>query len=109
MAVIIDDGLTPASGVYTTVLFGSGALGYAVAEPRVAPGTEIYNLPMAGNGGGQQTLHSRINCALHPLGFQWVEGTIAGESPAMADLSQAAHWSRVVQRKAVPLAFLLSN
>lgn len=47
-----------------------------------------------------------MNLAAHPLGFAWVEGTIAGESPTIAELGTAAHWDRVVERKAVPLAFL---
>lgn len=109
LAVTIDDGLSPNAGVYTTILFGAGALGFGVAAPRMAPGTELYRLPHAGKGAGQDTLHSRFNVAIHPLGFQWVEGTIASESPSIAELAVAAHWNRVVVRKAVPLAFLLSK
>lgn len=109
LAVIVDDGLPLASGNYTTVLFGAGAVGYAVAEPRVAAGTEVENLPSAGRGGGQQILHSRINLAVHPSGFSWAEGTIDGESPTIAELADASHWLRVVERKAVPLAFLITK
>lgn len=110
LAVIVDDGLPVASGNYTTVLFGPGAIGYAVADPRIAPGTEIENQPSAGNGGGQQTLHSRINAACHPLGFTWKETTVAGNSPTIAELRLAANWGRVVtERKSVPLAFLVSK
>jgi len=50
-----------------------------------------------------------VTLAVHPAGFAWVEGTIAGESPAIAELADAAHWSRVVERKAVPLAFLVTK
>jgi hypothetical protein len=32
MAVIVDDNLTPASGVYTTILMGPGALGYGMSH-----------------------------------------------------------------------------
>ena len=110
LAVIVDDGLPVATGNYTTVLFGPGAIGYAVADPRIAPGTEIENQPSAGNGGGQQTLHSRLNVACHPLGFTWKETTVAGNSPTIAELRLAANWGRVVtERKAVPLAFLVSK
>lgn len=119
LAVIVDDGLpftaaagagsTDAAAQYTTVLFGSGAVGYGVAEPRIAAGTEIENLPSAGRGGGQQVLHSRVNLAVHPAGFAWNEGTIAGDSPSLAELAEAAHWSRVFERKAIPLAFLITN
>lgn len=108
LAVVVDDGLTAdEKGVYTNILFGGGAVGYATAEPRVADGTEIENLPSAGNGGGQQVLHSRINTAIHPLGFSWKESSVSSESPSLAELAKAANWSRIVERKAVPLAFLL--
>ena len=43
---------------------------------------------------------------MHPAGFSWAEGTIADESPTIAELADAAHWLRTVERKAVPLAFL---
>jgi hypothetical protein len=114
MAVCVDDELTPANGIYTTILFGRGALGFAASEPRTGFGTELWRAPAAGNGGGQSVLHSRFNVGLHPLGFAWADGTagnaIAGDSPTQAELANGAHWSRVVaQRKSVPLAFLISK
>lgn len=109
LAVIIDDGMPVATGVYTSALFGAGAVGYGLTAPRIAAGTEVENLPSAGKGGGQQILHSRVNLAVHPAGFAWVEDTIAGDSPSIAELSDAAHWDRVVERKAVPLAFLVAK
>ena len=48
-----DDGLTPASGVYTTILLGPAAVGFGVSAPRTGYGTELYRYPSAGNGGGQ--------------------------------------------------------
>jgi hypothetical protein len=113
MAVVIDDGLAFSGGIYMTALFGRGAVGYAVSEPRIAPGTEVYNVPAAGNGGGQVTLHSRINIAIAPLGWSWSDSSggtaLVGESPTQADLAVAAHWTRVTARKACPIAFLMSK
>ena len=110
MAVILDDSLTPASGIYTTVVFGPAAVGFAVTEPRTGYGTELWRVPSAGNGGGQTTLHSRFNVALHPLGFKFTSASVAGESPTQAELALAANWTRAVsQRKSVPLAFLVSK
>lgn len=107
LRVVVDDGLpVPAAGVYVTVLFGGSSIGYGVTGPRIADGTEIENLPSAGRGGGQQILHSRVNLAVHPLGFQWLEGSVADVSPSIAELALAANWKRVIERKAVPLAFL---
>ncbi|WP_028240529.1 hypothetical protein [Stutzerimonas azotifigens] len=114
LAVIVDDGMPKVSDGesgfnYTSVLFGAGAVGYGLTAPRVAAGTEVENIPGAGNGGGQQILHSRVNLAVHPAGFAWVEGTLAGDSPTIAELSAAVHWDRVVERKAVPMAFLVTK
>ncbi len=109
MAVIVDDLLPVNTGDYTTVLFTPGAVGWGMTAPRVAEGTEVENLPGAGNGGGQQILHSRVNLAVHPSGFQWNEGSVAGESPTIAELALAANWNRVVERKAAGLAFLVSK
>ena len=106
LGILVDDGLPVTAGVYTSVLFGSGAVGYGLTDPRIAAGTEVENLPSAGNGGGQQVLHSRVNLAIHPLGFQWKETNVAGESPSLAELALAANWDRVAERKAVPVAFL---
>lgn len=113
LAIVVDDGLPvvdlgAGKVAYTTVLMGPGAVGLGISEPRVAAGTEVENLPSAGKGGGQQVLHSRINLALHPLGFQWKEASVVGASPTIAELAAAANWDRVVERKAIPLAFLLT-
>ncbi|BAP13793.1 hypothetical protein AS19_09420 [Alcanivorax sp. NBRC 101098] len=109
LAVVQDDGMPVDSGKYTTALFGAGAFGFALAAPRVAQGTEIENLPSAGNGGGQQVLHSRVNIGLHPAGFSWNEASVVGESATQTELEDATNWSRVVERKAAPLAFLVSK
>ena len=111
LAVTVDDGLVPDSnGVYTSVLFAAGAIGYGSAEPRIAAGTEIENLPGAGNGGGQQILHTRVNLAFAPLGYGWTEASVAKESPSIAELAIAENWKRTAaERKHVPIAFLLTK
>jgi hypothetical protein len=114
--LIQDDNLTIGGtpGVYISVLFGAGAVGFATAPPRTGYGTELFRAPNAGNGSGLTELHSRINLAIHPLGFSWSdssgENALAGPSPMIADLKKPAHWTRVAtQRKSIPLAFLVSN
>ncbi len=114
MAVAIDDNLMLTTGTYVSVLFGAGAVGYGVSAPRVGLGTEIYRQPMQGNGGGVTYLYSRMNIAMAPLGYSWSDGSgataVAGDSPSLADLANAAHWARVTsQRKSIPLAFLISK
>ena len=114
MNVCIDDNLTISSGVYVSVLFGAGAVGYGVSEPRAGIGTELWRAPSAGNGGGQTFLYSRMNIGMTPVGFSWNDDTgataIALESPTLADLATASHWTRVaIARKSIPLAFLISK
>lgn len=109
LAVIQDDSMPKAGDVYTSALFGSGAFGYGVSSPRFAAGTEIENLPSAGNGGGQQILHTRLNVAVHPIGYRWTEADVDAESPNLAELAKAVNWTRSVERRAIPLAFLKSK
>lgn len=106
LAVIVDDGMPADAGVYTSVLFATGTIGYGAAEPRSAPGTEIARVPDAGRGGGQDVLHSRIVSAIAPAGFSFTSHTVAGESPSLAELRLADNWERKLERKAVGLAFL---
>ena len=111
LGVIVDDALVADDkGIYTSILFGAGAIGYAISSPRIAAGTEIENKPDAGNGGGQQILHTRLNMAFQPLGYSWVESSVAAESPTPTELANAANWKRIVDdRRAIPLAFLLTK
>jgi hypothetical protein len=111
MAVIIDDNLTTSTaGLFVTVLMGPGAFGFAVAEPRTGFGTELWRIPGAGNGGGQSVLHTRFNQSMHPLGMSFTNTTVAGDSPALAELALPANWTRAVSsRKSLPLAFLISH
>lgn len=110
LMLVQDDGLPKVDGVYTSVLAGAGAFGYAVSAPEHADGTEIESQPSQGNGAGATILHSRINLGLHPHGFSFVDGSVVtGESPTIANLSNADCWDRVVERKAVKLAFLVSK
>ena len=109
LAVVVDDGMPVNSGTYVSALMGLGAVGFGMTAPSIAPGTELENVPAAGNGGGMQILHTRMNIAATIAGFDWLEGTLTESGPMLADLRLAAHWNRVVERKAVPVAFLLTK
>lgn len=120
-AVIVDDQL-PVSGsgadrIYTSILFGAGAIGFGGVEGNVfAAGVGVPKTPAevsrtaeAGNGGGMESIWERRTWMLHPFGFEWIEGTLVEMSPTLADLRLAAHWNRVVDRKQVPMAFIKSK
>lgn len=111
LRVIVDDGMTVTAGTtsgfkYTSVLFGAGAFGYGVGSPDVP--VEVERYADKGNGGGIETLWVRNTWLLHPFGFQQT-GTPAAVSFTQAELATAAVWDRVVERKNVPMAFLVTN
>jgi hypothetical protein len=111
LPVVQDDNLTTGTAnQYVTILFGGGAVGFAIAPPRTGYGTELYRFPQQGNGSGQTLLFNRFNVGLHPLGFSFTGASVAGPSPVKAELGLAVNWTRVAtQRKSVPLAFLLTQ
>lgn len=110
LLVIVDDGLTPdGDGNYLTVLLGRGAFSYGVSDPAHTKGTALEVIESAGFGGGMTVLHSRLNMAIQPLGFTWVEGDLQGESPNILELAKADHWKRITERKNIPLAFLITK
>jgi len=111
LRVIVDDGLTVTTGTtsgfkYTSVLFGEGAFGYGDGVP-LNP-VEVEREAAQGNGAGIETLWTRKTYIIHPFGFQNT-GTPAAVSFTLAELALAGTWSRVVERKNVPLGFLITN
>lgn len=109
--VVVDDGLPFAGGVFQTWLFGAGALRLGVGTPKVP--TETDRVAAAGNGGGQDILHNRVEWAIHPVGHAYV-GTSPPGGPSNAatanNLAAAASWNRVFpERKQVKMARLLTR
>lgn len=110
--VIIDDSMPVVPGTtsgfkYTSIMFGQGAIGYGENMP-LTP-VEIYRRPDQGNGGGLEQLWERKTMIVHPFGYQFTSASVAGLSPTLAELKLAANWSRVIERKNVPIAFLITN
>jgi hypothetical protein len=120
MRVVVDDSMpvvgTGADAKYLSVIFGPGALGYAEAQPEGEDGLEYERAPDRGNGGGTETLWTRRNFVVHPLGYSFTSATITGTpttsrpvSANWADLALATNWERKFDRKQVPLAFVTST
>jgi len=109
--IIVDDGMPAIAGTnrikYTSVLFGAGAFGYGEGSPQVP--VEAFRAPNQGNGGGVETLFTRQTWLLHPSGFKFTSASVAGFTPTQAELATATNWDRQVERKNVPLAFLITN
>lgn len=116
--VVVDDGM-PVFGsgnnrTFLSIVFGPGAIGYGEGSPKVP--LEYDRQPDRANGGGTEVLWTRKTMILHPFGYQFKSVTITGNgvegnpmSASWADLALATNWSRVVDRKNVPIAFVLSG
>lgn len=110
--VIVDDTLPKIAETthfeYSSYLFGLNAFGLGLGSPRVP--TAIERVEASGNGGGQETLHSRVELAIHPRGFAFDNAGSAGQSPTIAELKLAASWNRVVEPRAqIQIAELRTN
>lgn len=112
--VVVDDGLPVIAGTtsgfkYVTILFGAGSIGYGEGSPKVP--FEIDRIPNGGNGGGLENIWERKTWLIHPSGWDWTEGSVAGQSATLAELRLAANWTRPtgIVRKSIPMAFLQTN
>ncbi len=118
MRVVVDDSMpvigTGETAKYLSVIFGPGALGYA--EEQADNDIRYVEEEERGNGGGAETLWTRRNFVIHPLGYSFLSTTITGTpgttrpvSANWADLALATNWERKFDRKQVPLAFVTST
>jgi len=111
-AVVVDDSMPVVAGAtsgfkYTSILFGAGAFGFGEGAAKMP--VEIERTAAGGNGGGIETLWERKSWIIHPLGYKFNNATVSGASPTIANLALAANWTRVIDRKSVPMAFLITN
>ncbi|AIM41109.1 hypothetical protein LSPA1_11 [Salmonella phage LSPA1] len=116
--VIVDDSMTvvgqDTSRKFISIIFGQGAIGYGEGNP--SNPLEYEREASRGNGGGVETLWTRKTWLLHPFGYSFTSAVITGNStettPRSAswqDLANATNWKRVVDRKHVPIAFLVTG
>lgn len=91
--VIEDDGLEPDTEVYTTYLFGEGAVGRGDGEAPVPTETDRDSLA------GDNILITRRHYLLHPRGVKFTSSSVAGESPKNDELADSSNWERVYDPK----------
>lgn len=97
--VILDDGCPVSNGVYTTYLFGPGAVGYAEGNPKVPAETDRDSLA------GVDVLITRRHFVLHVRGVKWIgsatisTGDETGGHPTRAELATGTNWTRVYDPK----------
>ncbi len=105
---------TGSSRKFISVIFGQGAIGYGEGTPTTPLAFERSEA--RGNGGGVEALWTRKTWLLHPLGYSFTSAVITGNatetvprSASWQDLANATNWNRVVDRKQVPIAFLVTG
>ncbi len=111
-SAVLDDGTAGEAGIYESWLFGSGASQLGISSPKVP--TEVERQASAGNGGGSETLHSRVEWAIHPVGHAFSASSPANGGPSNAattnNLNIATSWDRVYpERKQVKFARLVTR
>lgn len=116
--VVVDDSMTVvgtgAERKFISIIFGQGAIGYGEGSPTVP--LEYDRAPERGNGGGVEVLWTRKTWLLHPLGYSFTSAVITGNgsetiarSASWQDLANATNWNRVMERKHIPIAFLVTG
>lgn len=95
--VIEDDGC-PYTGVgadmvFTTYLFGQGAIGLGNGAAPVPTETDRDKLA------GTDILINRQHFVLHPRGVKFTNASVSGASPSNTEVENATNWSRVYQNK----------
>ena len=100
------------AGIYETWLFGPGTAQLGVGSAKVA--TEVERQASAGNGGGSETLHSRMEWSLHPAGHAFSVASPASGGPGngatAGNLNNAASWNRIFpERKMIKFARLITR
>lgn len=99
--VIVDDGCPVSAGVYTTYLFGDGAVAYGNGSPVGFVPTEIDRDKKKGSG--VDYLINRRTSILHPIGVAWTGASVANtvSGPTRAEFAKAANWKRVYETKQI--------
>lgn len=98
--VIIDDGCPVTSGVYTTYLFGEGAVALGNGNPVGFVATETAR--DAKKGSGVDYLINRRTSILHPRGIAFTNANVAKtEGPSRAELKDAQNWNPVYKSKQI--------
>lgn len=100
--VIVDDGCPVSGDVYTTYLFGQGAIALGNGNPVGFVATEVDRDKKKGSG--VDYLINRRTFILHPRGIAYQKASQANvETPTRGELAKATNWKRVYEDKAIRL------
>lgn len=104
------DPANPANGFkYVSIIFGPAAVGYGVGTHHKP--VAIEENERTGHGAGSETLWERKQYVTHPFGFDDDNNVATGNEgqKTLSDLQNGTNWTRIVPRKAVPIAFIVTN
>lgn len=98
--VIVDDGCPASNGVYTTYLFGDGAIALGNGSPVGFVPTETDRDKKYGSG--TDYLINRKTYILHPRGISWTNAKCAHtEGPSRTEFADPANWKPVYEPKQI--------
>lgn len=98
--VIVDDGCPVDDGVYTTYLFGQGAIALGNGSPEGFVATETDREKLMGSG--IDYLINRQCFIMHPRGIKWTNTARANvETPTFTELENPENWQRVYESKQI--------
>lgn len=98
--VIVDDGCPAENGVYTTYLFGNGAIALGNGSPAGFVPTETDRAKRKGSG--IDYLINRKTMILHPRGVAWQNANVAKtEGPSRLEIADPVNWKPVYEPKQI--------
>ena len=98
--VIVDDGCPVKNGVYTTYLFGNGAIALGNGNPVGFVPTETDRAKRKGSG--VDYLINRKTMILHPRGVAWQNAVVEKtEGPSREEVADPKNWKPVYESKQI--------
>lgn len=98
--VIVDDGCPVKNGVYTTYLFGNGAIALGNGNPVGFVPTETDRAKRKGSG--VDYLINRKTMILHPRGIAWQNAVVEKtEGPSRKEVTDPKNWKPVYESKQI--------
>ena len=108
LTVVVTDELTPDTDgdnkVYWNIIFKGGAFGYGESANNI---TVVETDRVVAKG--EDYLYTRRQFCMHPVGFKWVETSVANDMPTRDELEEAGNWDRVYDIKNCGFVVLKSN
>lgn len=98
--VIVDDSCPVNEGVYSTYLFGEGALAFGTGRQAGMIDIEVDRDKLS----NKENLITRKGYIIHPMGMKWKGTTLSSTTtPTNIELATANKWAKVYDDKNIPI------